>query len=444
MRRQTGTEIPFQAAMTRQAGRILPFIIIGVLCSSPFPAEACQVEYSDFLIDIFRQQGMALDKRVGDYGSLAECEAAIRQAVSQSGDPSLANHMLCVGCSSSPTPGSPSSSPSSPSPTSPSPVPAPASPSIAEMERRERERREAFETDRSKLLGTLRGDSSSAGGLSFRKTSVGSGLPLKDGSTAQPVKADTGTESALAREMQEARARITELQRGVSGIQTILGQYTKSLINNSAETTKWGDLVDEAYTSVLDNSKSYFLGLFLKYSLLGGFRKVQKTSFGELGRYLKTPDSKIQAWLRSELGGRRLDADKLEKLVELGQAEGDFAALLQTEDDARKYLDSLILVSDLLQIVGRDVPGGELFQQAQVIGATYADLSAIGYSWFSLDRLAEDRDKLATEVSSLSFRMRRSMTEINCLETCMADYGEGCMDRCAGRTRLHSPPPLPR
>jgi len=64
----------------------------------PVAVVACQVEYSDWLVNVFRQQRMHLDKRVGNYARLAECEDAMRRAVSQSGDPNLANNMRCVDC----------------------------------------------------------------------------------------------------------------------------------------------------------------------------------------------------------------------------------------------------------------------------------------------------------------------------------------------------------
>ena len=234
---------------------------------------------------------------------------------------------------------------------------------------------------------------------------------------------------------------MVELKQVVSGIQTLLRQYTRSLANNSAEFDSWGKTVDGSYNSVLSNSREYVLGLFLEYNLLGNLKKAQKDSFGELGRLVSSDNPKIQAWLRKELGGKRVDFERFEKLVKLGQAEGDFSGLLNTDDGLRKNLDALILVNDILDSVGKGVPGGGTFQHARMIGETYADLASISFSWFSINRLKKDTDKLTQEVDSLSFEMRNIMKEMDCLENCVSTPTEKCMGRCTGKTRLSSPPP---
>ena len=71
-----------------------------LLLFHPLDGWSCQIEYSDWLVNVFRQQGMSLDKRTGNYASQSECEQALRDAVDQSGDPYLANHMRCVDCTS--------------------------------------------------------------------------------------------------------------------------------------------------------------------------------------------------------------------------------------------------------------------------------------------------------------------------------------------------------
>ena len=119
--------------------------ILMLMC--PVAVVACQVEYSDWLVNVFRQQGMHLDKRVGHYASLAECEDAMRRAVSQSGDPNLANNMRCVDCMQ-PT-------------VAPQPPAAPQLPQggwsqdTGETEAREKERQEAFNRERQDLLRKL-------------------------------------------------------------------------------------------------------------------------------------------------------------------------------------------------------------------------------------------------------------------------------------------------
>ena len=420
------------------------FLVSLLIISCPAEVRSsCHIEYSDRLIDVFRKQGVSLNKRVGNYSSYSECEASMKKAVEESGDPSLASNMSCVDCNEAyEAPGSQTVSP--PSTTSKQSTNT-INQSGPDPEILERERREAFERDKQDLLSSLGKKRRTSSGLKL-KTSAGSGsgLALKTGTSSNLHLKPSSAPDDTALKVREAQQKIIKLKKEVAGIQTLLCQCTKSLTNNSSEFNKWGDMVDKAYNSVINNSKEYLTGLFLKYCLLNGFKEVQKDSFGKLGKYLNSTDSKIQEWLRKELGGRRIDAGKLEQLVELGQAEGDFAALIQTEDKIRQNLDAIILVNDLLDIVKKGVPGGDAFQHARMIGETYADLTSISYSWFSINRLEQDRTKLTGEVELLSMRMRKAIREIECLEPCTAHHTDRCMERCTGVTRLHSPPPLPR
>lgn len=414
-----------------------------LILSCPAEVLSCHIEYSDWLINVFKKQGLTLNKRIGNYSSYAECQAAMSLAVEQSGDPNLAYNMSCVGCSD-PEP-APQSQTVSPPATSANPSSGGDYQNTQDQEAREKERQATFEREKQALLTMLGAKGGASSGLKLKTPgNSGSGLALKPG-TSSPLHPHTSTQpDDTAEKVREAREKTIKLKREVAGIQTLLRQCTKSLTNNTSEFDKWGDTVDKAYNSVLKSSPEFFMGLFLKYGLFKGLKELRKDSFDKLGKYLNSPDSKIQEWLQKELGGRSVDAEKLKQLVDLGQAEGDFATLIETEDEIRQNLDAVILVCDLLDIVGKGVPGGESFQYARVIGETYADLTSISYSWFSINRLQQDRAKLTVEVDSLSFRMDQCMKEIDCLEVCVSEYTDRCMERCTGKTRLHSPPPLLR
>lgn len=310
-----------------------------------------------------------------------------------------------------------------------------------EEQRKEAERRLEFEKNKMELLGTMKGVSSH--GLKLKSSaSSESLLKLKGAGT---VRAGSAAPRAYTeKQIQEARKRILKLQWKVMGIQTLLRQFSRTLMTNSSEFETWQNTVDESYRNVLDNSKDYVLGLFIEKNLFGSLKGVRKDAFGKLERITRSSDPKIRRWLAKELGGRRIDPKQFEKVVKLGLAEGDFAGLLATDDNAEKYLNALILTSDLLEIVEKDVPGGNLFQHARMIGSTYADLASICYSWFSINRLTRENEKYAREVSSLSFRMREAMKEMKCLEHCLDNYSDRCMEKCAGKTRLSTPPPLPK
>lgn len=149
--------------------RLVPALLL--VCSSR--ALSCQIEYSDWLVNVFRQQGSNLEKRTGSFSNLAECEAAMRQAVARSGDTSLANNMRCVNCNPlEVVPLAPSSPPYQSGAANISGQPAPESGQSSQ----------AFKREKQKLLQGLKGGGvpSSALGLKI-SGSTGSGLTLKTG-----------------------------------------------------------------------------------------------------------------------------------------------------------------------------------------------------------------------------------------------------------------------
>lgn len=81
--------------------------------TTPLRAEWC-IEYTDFFVEIMRRAGSPVSKRVGRYRSLQECREAMAEAVTRSGDPSLAQHMTPVGFDDADPPPRRESSPLSP------------------------------------------------------------------------------------------------------------------------------------------------------------------------------------------------------------------------------------------------------------------------------------------------------------------------------------------
>lgn len=82
------------------------------LLAFPLDASAaCTIEYSDSLIHaLSRATGQYVPKQHGNFSSLAQCQAALNDAVIKSGDPTLRMNMKCAGCSSTQQQGQGSSS----------------------------------------------------------------------------------------------------------------------------------------------------------------------------------------------------------------------------------------------------------------------------------------------------------------------------------------------
>jgi len=113
---------------------------------------------------------------------------------------------------------------------------------------------------------------------------------------------------------------------------------------------------------------------------------------------------------------------RVKKVVDVGNLSGDFAsALTGGQEETKRNLDALLFVNDLLESGGaakyeemleksrilQTLPG-DYFEQAKMIGETYADLSSISYSWFSINRLTKENEQYAREIASLSYRMEMS------------------------------------
>jgi|GEM_PF-3412771 hypothetical protein len=407
------------------------------------PARAgWQIEYSDRMVGAIRQWGYSQSKRVGYYATRAACEDALRRGVTQSGDPTLARHAKCVGFDDVVA--------------KPKPAPAPAKPiqgsgttqgTDKEQERliQEQERQKALEREKAALLAGLRGVSPGNPGTLVLKP-----VPDPKPPASSPVKPI---------DPEQINRRIAELQREISGIQTLLRGYSRTLHGTRSEFEKWEQTVDESYNEVFDSSKEYLAQMFLSYNMLGALeRSVQKTVYMKVAAFLGSDDPAVKKWLVQQVRGDTTQLARLKKVVDVGVLSGDFASLLTGgQEETKRNLDALLFVNSLMEtgdIVNyekmleksnlfKELPGG-YFTQARMIGETYANLSAIAHGWYSIRKLTDDVSRYDREIQSLSFRMKQAMKETECLKRCLQDPADRCMDRCAGKTRLSTPPPLPR
>jgi hypothetical protein len=314
-------------------------------------------------------------------------------------------------------------------------------------------RQKKFAEEKDQLMETLKGADTGTPGLKNGTEPV-AGLELMGGDTVPEVDSTLNNKP----DMQEVRAKMAKLQRQISGIQILLRGYSRTLQGNSSEFEKWEETVNKAYDSVLDNSKEYLAKMFLKYNLLGALeRSVQKSEFEELGAFLGSNDPAVQGWLVKEMGSRRIQLSRLNKVVDVGNLSGDFASLLTGgEEETKRNLDALLFVNDLLETgevvkyeqmlekskIFKTLPS-DYFEQATMIGETYADLTSISYSWFSIHRLNKQNEQYAREIASLSYKMKVKEKEMQCLKLCLETYTDKCMDTCAGKTKFSMPPPLP-
>ena len=142
---------------------------------------------------------------------------------------------------------------------------------------------------------------------------------------------------------------------------------------------------------------------------------------------------------------RNVELDRVKKVVTAGALGGDLASLLSGDlKDDGKALDTLLFVNDLIkttEIVSWS--GSQYFQQAKMIGETYTDLAAFGYSAANVRKADKATEVYNREIRRLSRKLESTAKEMNCLETCLGAYTDRFLDRCTGKTRFGSPPPTP-
>jgi hypothetical protein len=287
------------------------------------------------------------------------------------------------------------------------------------------------------------------GGLTLR-TGSEAGLRLRDGSTSKrssatpPIHIDLDNEQDL----QRVRERVSELQSDINVIQSSLRMFSKSLLLNNSELKAWAQTVDKACNDAWSSGKDMVQSLFFEYSMLGLEKSVQKRVFGELDKIVKSTDPEMRSWLGEELMKRNLEFNAVKHIVDMGLSADGFADLLGRDDDMlKKSLDALLFVNDLMEATGlskvkyQKTAAGFHFKLAAITGEAITEASAVATSWFSINRLTGENEQYALQIESLSYRMNMAQKEMACLKSCLKAYDDGCLDKCAGKTRFSAPPP---
>lgn len=261
-------------------------------------------------------------------------------------------------------------------------------------------------------------------------------------------------QEAIKQKLVEAEETILSFKKDIKIAQGQLKNYTKALTNNNSELEKWGKTVDDSYNNVLENSKGYLAGMFIKYNLMGGLkRQFQKDVFKKMGNLMNSSNPEIQKWLAREMKAMDVKADRIQDVIDRVSLGGDLAEILAGDKEkAGSNLKILLFLNGVLETshlsqyetLMKETLGampGEYFEQAKMIGETYADLAAICYSWFSIRKLNADNDEMSNKVNILSIGVEQRMNEIGCLGDCMKKYTDRCLENCTGKTRWSTPPP---
>lgn len=269
-------------------------------------------------------------------------------------------------------------------------------------------------------------------------------------------------------DLEESKTKLTDLKASLDNTNRLLKIYSKSLANNTGELDKWAETVDKTYQNTLNVSKEYFTSMFLKYSLLTNLDpKYRDGPYKKLEELLLSADPEKSTWLTKELALQNLSAENVNTIVDwilLGyDAESLGVNIFSgSPDEIKTKLDAVLFVNSVFETANwvnydlvKDAPmfkqmagvkgitkPGDWFSQAKVVGEVYSDLVVQCVSWNNINELVSDNKDKTQKVNLLIIKQEQTIKQINCLEDCMNNSDGNCMNRCTGKTKLHTPPPF--
>jgi tetratricopeptide (TPR) repeat protein len=291
--------------------------------------------------------------------------------------------------------------------------------------------------------------------------------PNTNTDSEQDLNAKIEAEKAV-QDLEEAQYILTDLKSRLNKTNRLLKTYSKSLANNSQELDTWAEMVDKTYKNTLNVSKEYFTQMFMKYNLLTNFDpKYKNGPYLKLKELLSSTDPKKSTWLINEFADKHLNPSDVEYVVGLLMLNNDAKSLTSqmfdgNSDKTKTNLDAVLFVNSIFESAKwikyddlKDAPffrqmangknktmPGEWFTQAKVIGEVYSDLVVQCVSWNNINRLNEDNAAKIQKVNLLIYSQERTVEQIKCIENSIKDDNLNNVNKCIGKTKLHTPPPF--
>jgi len=265
-------------------------------------------------------------------------------------------------------------------------------------ERKEQQSRAAFDQNKKKMLGRLKGGSNS-GGLDLKGSGRTEGsLALKSGNASA-----NNQDSARNTEVRKAEQRLTELRDDVKTMQYTLRLYQDGLMNNVSSLDQQAAEITERSNELLYDGVQYIFSVaserFIKSKSKSKFMKDQKKkykNFTDLIDDLK--DTKD----RNELISRFITSPEDTKILI------DGAGMLA--DDALDYLP--------------------VWKHVKMNYKAWSSVGKACASWLKINDTNRGTEAYSKAVKALSLQMKMAVEEINCLKQCMDGSTVGCVQKC--------------
>lgn len=251
--------------------------------------------------------------------------------------------------------------------------------------------------------------------------------------------------SLTDKERERARVRIAELREEVKRLQGHLRACMDETVKTFAEREALEKKISGAYEQCWTILKE---DLFTEVGTagLGKIFELRAKNIDEVTAQarkimLETPDVNRKSQLLGFIEARQRDAalweyngSLVQHMGELSTAHSVYTWDKEQAPDKEKFTEGLDLLAGVI------IPNYGL---AKINVVAVASVAAELKAWYKLKEIDKQNAGCSREVKSLSFRMEHRMGEINCLDACLDQPAEGCVDRCRGKTSLATPPPLP-
>lgn len=270
--------------------------------------------------------------------------------------------------------------------------------------------------------------------------------PVHQGATAP--YASLKPKYTKEQELQEAKKRMGDLKWEVKKIQRHLQVYTKALRANNSQFENWQHTIDNAVNDTWQKGKEYLLSLPFEYGTykLGALAKariegIDKESMRALDLMTNTTDPVtrkkyrlVRQMLAKERDIAQYELRQINNLEALKTTYDLYEWDLSRTEDYEEIMEGLSWLAGIVS---------QPYSHIKMSVEAYSNLMIECIAWHKINALTKSNSEYDQKVKELSFRMNTYVEETECLENCMADYKDGCVNRCKGGNSLHTPPPLP-
>lgn len=258
------------------------------------------------------------------------------------------------------------------------------------------------------------------------------------------VLAKPSNENLSKEEQERAKARIAEIKKDILKIQELLKECIESNRLSIPARESWEQKINKSYNESWNMLKK---DLFYEIGTEGLgiiFKKRTKDIEKETERAWEIMRETTDRNRKSQLLGYIEYSQREKELLEynkmllqrLRELKSSYDVYMWDSKDApfpEKFADAMDLMGGLIN---------EHYGLAKIDVVASVDVGTEITAWYKINKIDKQNEQCSSEVKSLSYRMETKVQEMNCLNACVDNPSSGCVDKCRGKTKLSTSPPL--